>query len=386
MKNPYSPALRFPGFTEPWVEKTLGEVCEILNNKRRPISGTERVKGPYPYYGASGIVDYVSDYIFDEELLLVGEDGAKWGSFEKTAFIVNGRYWVNNHAHVLRPIQISIVLLEQYLVMLDLAPFVTGAAPPKLTLGKLKEIVFTLPPTLSEQQKIASCLSSLDEKIEAETARLEALKAHKKGLMQALFPAPGQSQPALRFPGFSGDWEEKTLGEVCDFINGRAYKQEELLESGKYRVLRVGNFFSSNSWYYSDLELDETKYCDSGDLLYAWSASFGPRIWIGEKIIYHYHIWKVEEKEGADKLFIYYLLDYVTETIKSKKSNGLGLMHITKGAIESWETFVPTLPEQQKIAACLSALDERISTQSDTLEALKTYKKGLMQGLFPTVS
>ena len=84
-------------------------------------------------------------------------------------------------------------------------------------------------------------------------------------------------------------WQVKKLGDVCRLINGRAYSKPELLSDGKYRLLRVGNFFTNNHWYYSDMELEEDKYCDTGDLLYAWSASFGPRIWTGGKVIYHYH-------------------------------------------------------------------------------------------------
>ena len=96
------------------------------------------------------------------------------------------------------------------------------------------------------------------------------------------------------------------LEQVCRFINGRAYKQPELLSEGKYPVLRVGNFFTNSNWYYSNLELEEDKYCDYGDLLYAWSASFGPRIWDGEKSIYHYHIWKILPKENIIlKKFLY---------------------------------------------------------------------------------
>lgn len=128
------PALRFPEFRDAgeWIEKPVGKICEVLNNRRKPISSNNREKGSYPYYGASGIVDYISDYIFDERLLLIGEDGAKWGAFENTAFIAEGKYWVNNHAHVLRPNEINDTLLENYLVKLDLGPFITGAAPPKL--------------------------------------------------------------------------------------------------------------------------------------------------------------------------------------------------------------------------------------------------------------
>ena len=185
------PKLRFPEFrgAGEWEEKPLGSVCEVLNNRRKPVSSSGREKGEYPYYGASGIVDYVRDYIFDERLLLVGEDGAKWGPFEKTAFIADGKYWVNNHAHVLRPIDASDTLLENYLTMVDIGPYVTGAAPPKLTLGKLKGINVCLPPLMEEQQKIADCLSSLDEAITLESKKLDALKVHKKGLMQQLFPS-----------------------------------------------------------------------------------------------------------------------------------------------------------------------------------------------------
>ena len=95
-----TPKLRFPEFRDAarWKSEVLGSVCEILNNRRRPITSDQRVAGPYPYYGASGIVDCVGEFIFDERLLLVGEDGAKWQAFEKTAFIAEGQYWVNNHA------------------------------------------------------------------------------------------------------------------------------------------------------------------------------------------------------------------------------------------------------------------------------------------------
>ncbi len=192
--------------------------------------------------------------------------------------------------------------------------------------------------------------------------------------------------PSLRFPEFrdAEEWDSTTFGAAATFINGKAYKQEELLDQGKYRVLRVGNFFTNKDWYFSDLELEENKYCDRGDLLYAWSASFGPRIWAGEKVIYHYHIWKVVEAKGIDKQFLFVLLDYETERMKATSANGLGLLHITKGAIEGWECWFPKKDEQQKIADCLSSIDALISAQSQKVEALKTHKKGLMQQLFPT--
>ena len=99
--------------------------------------------------------------------------------------------------------------------------------------------------------------------------------------------------PAIRFQGFTDEWEHHKFGDIAKFINGRAYTQNELLPTGKYKVLRVGNFYTNESWYYSNLELAEKYYAEDGDLLYTWSATFGPHIWHGEKVIYHYHIWKI---------------------------------------------------------------------------------------------
>lgn len=148
------------------------------------------------------------------------------------------------------------------------------------------------------------------------------------------------------------DVEWKPLGEVARFINGRAYKKPELLEQGKYPVLRVGNFFTNANWYYSDLELDEDKYCDNGDLLYAWSASFGPRIWEGGKVIYHYHIWKViPNADQVLKKFLFYLLEWDTKALQGEHGTGSTMMHVSKGAIESRLVPIPCPDNPEKSLA-----------------------------------
>jgi type I restriction enzyme S subunit len=189
-------------------------------------------------------------------------------------------------------------------------------------------------------------------------------------------------QPKLRFPEFESDWKIQKLGKISNFINGKAFNQPELKESGKYPVLRVGNLFTNNNWYYSDLELDGSKYIDCGDLIYAWSATFGPRIWNDGKVIYHYHIWKVECGYSINKLFFYHLLDNETLRMKNNSSNGFALLHITKGTIENWTSSFPTLPEQQKIASFLSTVDEKINLLKKQLSLLEQYKKGVMQKIF----
>ena len=183
--------------------------------------------------------------------------------------------------------------------------------------------------------------------------------------------------PALRFPKFSGEWKREILNDVCTFHNGRAYKQNELLSDGKYRVLRVGNFFTNDSWYYSDLELDDEKVAVNGDLLYAWSASFGPRFWTGEKVIYHYHIWKIDSFQQVSKEFLFYFLERDTEKIKNEVQGGT-MVHITKGDMEKREILYPSILEQSKIARLLSLLDERIATQNKIIERYESLIRGIM--------
>ena len=197
--------------------------------------------------------------------------------------------------------------------------------------------------------------------IQAEIVRiLDAMTAHTAELTAELTARRKQynyyRDKLLSFEDGEVEWKE--LGEICRFINGRAYKQPELLDSGKYPVLRVGNFFTNGNWYYSDLELDPDKYCDKGDLLYAWSASFGPRIWEGEKVIYHYHIWKIlPDLNLVSKKYLYYLLAWDTEALKAESGTGSTMMHIGKGSIEKRLVPVPSLKKQAQIVSLLDKFD-----------------------------
>ena len=156
-------------------------------------------------------------------------------------------------------------------------------------------------------------------------------------------------------------WEQRKLGEISRFINGRAYSQNELLLKGKYKVLRVGNFYTNDAWYYSDLDLDEKYYACKGDLLYTWSATFGPHIWFGDKVIFHYHIWKIELSSKLEKNFAVQLLDKDKDSIISDK-NGSTMVHITKKGMEGKVVVIPhSTAEQQKIGSVLSGIDTLIT-------------------------
>jgi len=196
-----------------WKTETIGSICDILDSQRKPITKCDRKPGKYSYYGATGILDYVDDYIFDEPLVLVGEDGAKWVSGENTAFAIHGRCWVNNHAHVLRPHR-SILLdnwLIHFLVHSDLSEFVSGLTVPKLNQGNLREIPIPLPP-LPEQQRIVAILDDAFAGVATAKANTEKNLQNAR----AIFESHLQSVFAKRGEG----WVKKRLGDVCEVKDG----------------------------------------------------------------------------------------------------------------------------------------------------------------------
>ena len=173
--------------TNNWATKPLGDVCDILDRLRKPITKRDRISGPYPYYGATGVLDHVADYIFDEPLVLIGEDGAKWEASEKSAFAIDGKTWVNNHAHVIRPHRNE--LLDDWLIYFlnasDLMPFVSGMTVPKLNQGRLREIPIPIP-SPEEQRRIVAVLNEAFENLDSTRANFEANLADLDDLRQSI--------------------------------------------------------------------------------------------------------------------------------------------------------------------------------------------------------
>lgn len=402
MKN--IPKVRFPEFrdTPEWEIKPLKNRAENLDNLRIPITEGERRKGDIPYYGASGIIDYVEDYIFHEDLLCVSEDGANLVMRNyPIAFSIAGKTWVNNHAHVLRfKEKFTQIIIENYLNSMKLDDYITGMAQPKLNKAMLDSIPIPLPFELKEQQKIAECLSSIDALILAQSSKVEALKAHKKALMQQLFPTEGETIPRLRFPEFQndGEWEEKKLIDYKDLVHGDGdwILSNDITDNGQIKIIQLASIgFGQYIEKFLKAISKETfknlkcKSIEKGDLLINRmvdgclnSCIFN----LNGNYITSVDVCWIRQNEQIDNYFFMSLLStpYSQKKLLSLASGGGRIRISKKNLFESFTFLIPSKQEQQKIAECLSSLDALISAQSSKVEALKQHKKALMQQLFPT--
>lgn len=204
-------------------------------------------------------------------------------------------------------------------------------------------------PSLEKQHQVVRAYQIVADRIAIKRRINDNLDSTMQAIYKNYFVdfTPFKSEPtcATKLGEIPASWSVCKFCDLCDLLNGRAYSQEELLDSGKYRVLRVGNFFTKNSWYYSDMELEDNKYCYPDDLLFCWSASFGLYIWNDEKTIYHYHIWKIDFSKTAPYYREYIFLYLKQELNKlSKEGHGSVMAHLTKSGVENLDIVSP--PEE----------------------------------------
>jgi type I restriction enzyme S subunit len=379
-----------------WETKTLGEVCEILDNLRKPITKRDRIEGEYPYYGATGILSYINDYIFDEKLVLIGEDGAKWFSGANSSFIVNGKYWVNNHAHVIRPNRT--IILDEWIVYFlnfsDLEEFVTGMTVPKLNQGNLKIIPIPLPP-LPQQKQIVAILDKA-------FAAIDIAKANAKQNLQnakELFESYLQNV----FENKGDDWEEKTLGKVTSKIGSGAtprggkasYKEEGI---SLIRSMNVHDFYfkKKNLAFIDDKQADALSNVtlqEKDVLLNITGASIArccmiPKEYLPARVNQHVSIIRAK-KDIINPVFLASLLTskYFKDQILEIGEQGATRQAITKVQLENFHISYPKeIEEQEKVIQNINL----IKAQTKKLEAiyiqkiadLEEMKKSVLQKAF----
>lgn len=241
-------------------------------------------------------------------------------------------------------------------------------------------------PTIEEQEKISSILSKVDEQIDNVEALIKKNKELKKGLMQTLLTKGiGHTKfKKTEIGEVPEEWEIKQLGDIAQYINGKAFKPSEWHTEG-LPIVRIQNLNGSKEFNYYNGVIEDKFIINKGQLLFSWSGSkrtsFGPFIWNNEKAVLNQHIFKVNLNENVDSFYGYYALKQVTQIIEESAHGSAGLVHVTKGTLEKFKIGVPKIEEQIKIASILLEVDERIDEYENKKQKLEKLKKGLMQQL-----
>lgn len=374
-KNECVPRLRFPEFeNKQWG---TGILSDFISTVSSPNKIQQR---DYLQHGKIAIIDqskkYISGYtnnennivsnvipliVFGDHTCIIklinftfaqGADGIKIFYGNKNISTLYIFYFLN----------FSPIIMEEY----------------KRHFSILKNKTIYYPIDKNEQQKIADCLSSLDELIEAREQKCNTLKQHKKGLMQRLFPAEGETTPRWRFPEFrdSGEWVEKKIADVCSVTTGKSNTQDKV-SNGKYPFyVRSATIERSDKYLY-----DEEAVLTVGD-------------GVGTGKVYHYINGKYDLHQRCYRLFgfkkilgifLFYFFSTFFGDRVSKMTAKNSVDSVRMNMITDMQIFLPSLPEQQKIADCLSSLDDRIAAEEERLAVLREHKKGLMQQLFPVI-
>lgn len=370
-----------------WEVKRLYQLVEFLDGQRRPVKSADRAKmsGDYPYYGASGIVDYVNDYLFDEELILLGEDGENILSRNtRLAFRVSGKIWINNHAHVLRPNRsVDITYLAEYLESLEYDQYNSGTAQPKLNKRTCQHIPVAIPP-FHEQEAIAAALSDVDRLLAALDTLIVKIRAIKKATMQQLLS--GQT----RLAGYGRKWEMKQLGQLAE-IKGGATPNTQIHQfwNGTIPWCTPTDITRTPSKYLATTErriTSEGMRACAASLLPRGSLLLCSRATIGEVKIASTEICTNQGfkslicKPGVSNEFLYYLLLTLKQQM-IERAIGSTFLEIGKRELAAISVLFPEEPEQVAIAAVLSDMDDEIAALEARREKTHAIKQAMMQQL-----
>lgn len=391
-----------------WVKVQLSNLVECLDGQRIPIKKEirELIKGSIPYYGASGIIDFVNDYIFDEELILLGEDGENVISRNlPLAFKISGKNWVNNHAHVLRAkhgydTDFLVYLLENK----DYTDIVSGSAQPKINQNNLMKLVFNVPESLQKQQKIAKILSTCDEVIEKTEAAIAKYKAIKQGMMQDLFTrgidvSTGKLRPSYQeapelykeseLGMIPKEWEVKRLEEIGDIVTGNTPPT-----SNK-------DYYDGNIMFISPFDISDSKFITKSekkitDLGLSVSRQIPINticvVCIGStigKMGMSIELSTTNQQINSITVFSKNLSEFFYYSCKINLPKQLlveaGLQAVPIVNKSTFEKLLISLPQLQaesiKISYILSSYDEKLQAEESSLSKYKKLKEGLMQDL-----
>ena len=383
------PKLRFPGFTDDWEQRKLGEVTDKFDNLRIPIAAQLRVSGTTPYYGANGIQDYVDGFTHDGEFILLAEDGAN-NIYDYPVHYINGKVWVNNHAHVLqgREGTADNLFLLVSLKSINMEPYLVGGGRAKLNADVMMKLPIEVP-SIQEQVLLGGFFDTLNSLISLHQRKLDNIKMLKKSLLQKLFPKDGEKIPELRFPGFTDAWEQRKLGEVGSLLKETVYPSKH--PDKLYHEYSMPNY---DDW-------KTPKVVKGNSMLSNRIKIKGNVLLINKLNVHQRRIWYVQtsfEDSVASGEFLPYIskevnLEMLSQVLLSDSST-LDLISLSSGSSNSQKRITPEefmkynvmfptdINEQNMIAKLLNSIDKHISLHQRKLDHLKELKKGLLQQMF----
>ena len=339
-----------------WTVVKLGDIVTCLDHLRQPIKGLDRVPGPYPYYGASGVVDYIDQYAIDGKYLLISEDGENLRSRSlPIAFYAVGKSWVNNHAHIISASDSVMAYVKYVLNSHDVSAYLTGTTMPKLSQKSMMLIDIPLPPQ-DILERIAGILGSLDDKIEANTRLIQTIKEY----MTALYKAETKNGKVLE------------LTDIADFVNGRAFTKDAT-GTGRVviRIAELNNGLGAST-VYNDLEVKEENTAYPGDVLMSWSGSLDTYVWHLPEAIINQHIFKVIPKGNYPKWLVYHACKSVIEDFQAiavDKATTMG--HIRRGDLKR-DISIPAreMPQMENLWNLWMNLEQENLQLAETRDAL----------------
>lgn len=376
----------------PWEQRKLGDITRRYDNLRVPVTASKRKHGDIPYYGANGIQDFVSGYTHDGEFILVAEDGARDPKNYPVNY-VNGKIWVNNHAHVLQGIQglANNLFLLNGIKKINIVAYLVGGSRAKLNAETLMQLSIKLP-SIHEQEKIGQLFQSLDKTITLHEEKHRQLERLKKALLQKMF-ADETGYPALRFKGFTAKWEQRKLGEIAEEVKGN---------SGSINNIPILTISAANGWMnqkdrfsqiiagnelkkYTLLKKGELSYNHGNSKLAKYGTVFVQDSHDKALVPRVYHSFKMVAQNNPyfiEYLFASGLPNKELSKIVTSGARMDGLLNINKKEFFSIKLNNPSSEEQSSVAKLFQSLDKTITLHDKKIQYLKQLKRGLLQKMF----
>ncbi|MFV8467624.1 restriction endonuclease subunit S [Mycoplasma sp. 46852] len=372
-KDKLVPDIRFKGFEEEWKTNRLCEVALKFDNLRIPVSESLRIKGPYPYYGANGVQDYVSGFTHNGEFVLIAEDGANDLDSYPSNY-VNGKFWANNHVHVLQGFKDTLdnKFLNYSFTNVNFKPLLTGGDRAKLTASALDTINIKVP-IFNEQRKIGSLLNNIDQSLLSQKSKLEKLQIIKQSLLSKMFASDNQKMPDIRFKDFLDAWNHKLVKSLGYITTGNSNTQDSDVNGAYPFFIRSDKPLKSNKYLY-----DEEAVITIGD------GNIGKVFhYINGKFDLHQRCYKISNfTDVLGKYFYWYFSSNFYDRV-IRMSAKATVDSVRLEMIADMEIYFPSNKnEQSKISIFLDSLDSLIHSQEQKLEKLNNIKQALLEKMF----